>query len=444
MRYAPTTIGKEPSPLISFSAAVIASLFFATGNFGLLNVLGIRRETQTLLMMPLVVAFVACIPRSSRALTHPLWLLAVVLLGHEVLSGVSFADLANGVVVVFVTQILLSGGSLVCVKALKIVIWLAAVFAVMGLTEAVIFFLDPGLILQTTRPYLSDTGAATVALSHPIQYLGFNTAGEMSFIFGHPFTRLNSFASEPSVLVSILFLPGLMALMLTRLYRVLGSIILLFVVGPVQAGTVWLSCAFGAMVFVYLASIGRMHRLVRQCASGLLLGGMLFGVFALGKLDVLDFTSRIVSYGAYVSTTTTVESKTSSSNLRLGGLQEALAWVVSHPIGSNLGPDVPGIGIAFYVGYLAGVLGMALCVWLYLKMLQGTADTFFSRGKPLDEGRGELIRRRADSGVCFQWIRVDESGGFYSHGGVALPHGQETSSGSRGKSIRWDLSAAAS
>jgi hypothetical protein len=365
--------------LAGITTACLGLLFYASGNFGLTNVLGVRREVQLVLAIPLIAAFVLYFPDWSRRLWNPVMCLSVALICREAIGGVQVIDLVNMLMLFMVAQIILGGGVSFNLSATKCIVCIAAIFSVMGLIEAVIFYIHPEFIALTNRPYESDTGAATIFVSHPIEYLGFNAAGEELYLFGRLYTRLNSFASEPSVLIATLLVPAFLGLTLTRWYRFLGVLILLFAVGPVESGTIWFSCFCGGIMYLYLTLMRKMFSSVQRY-SGLILILLLIGsVVLLQKLDVSDITTSLTSLGERLTNiTSTLASKGSSSTLRVGGMQEAFLWVISHPAGSIQGPDVAGLGLVFSIGYLSGYVGIGMCVWMYIQIFQNLARAFIS------------------------------------------------------------------
>jgi len=365
--------------LIPIAAGLgLSVLVYASGNFGVLNVLGIRRIAQIALMIPVLVAFILSFSNVRRRLFDPIWLLAVLLLIRELVFGSQWIDLFNAVVLVMVVQAILAGNRALVRSTLVGIVCLAAIFSLMGLIQAAVYFAKPELIDLANRPYSSETGADTVYLSSGWQYLGFNAADEGMFLFGRPFTRLNSFGSEPSVLVSTLLVPGLLGLTLGGAYRLFALVILVFVIGPVQGGTIWLSCAIGAMLFFYFSAAERFPRLLMRPAAGLItVASVLALMVFLQKIDTADFTAGLVTNLDKMSAvSSTFGSKTMSSEARLTGSQEAYAWVVAHPFGSLDGPAAAGMALIYAVGYLAGYIGMALCVWCFVMLLQQMADVF--------------------------------------------------------------------
>lgn len=382
---------------IWLTSGCLALIFFATGNFGFLNIFGIRREAQAFLSVGLFAVFMTAFSGSWRHYLNPIVLLALILLTREVLTYTSLMDIMSVVLILMVAIVLLVYGHRLAEETLKWILWGSALFSAMGLIQAGIFFFRPDIIQYTTRPYSSDTGSATVMLSHPIQYLGFNTAEESLYVFGHQFSRLNSFASEPSVLVSTFMAPAFLGLGLGGRYRVLALTTLCFVIGPVQSGTIWLSCALGLGMYIYLKTIAKTRPAVRRTAGLALLLGLVVIVALAQRLNVESVTERLVEFGGKLSqVTSSIESKTSSSNVRLTGMQSAFEWVVANPLGGASGPEVAGMALIYGVGYSGGYLGIALCLWLYSHLL--------------------MIMSEAFGAVSSEWIRI----GICGCGGALL------------------------
>ena len=363
---------------LSFIAVILAVFFYATGNFGFLNIFNARREAQLMLLVPLSLAFMLSCTNLKRRLLDPLLVLVIALFLRELLLGSPWLDVINAFMLVMIVQVLLNAEPSLVRRTLVSIVCLAAVFSLMGLVQAVIYFIRPELIDLTNRPYASDTGSDPVILNTAWQYLGFNTAGEGTYVFGRTFTRLHSFASEPSALVCTLFLPGLLGLTLGGGYRWLAFVILLFVVGPVQGGSIWLSCGLGAVLYLYFGATERYPRILLSRAVGVFTMTALLGVIVmLQSIVVNDFVGSLNSkMVALNSVSTAFESKTMSGQVRLSGLQEAYAWVFAHPFGAESAPEMAGIALVFALGSFVGFAGIALCFWLYIHLLQQMADSF--------------------------------------------------------------------
>lgn len=360
------------------TAWLFAALFFSTGNFGLLNIYHVRREAQLLSLVALAVVFMTSLARPTRRVLDPLLVLMILLLLRELVIMSTWFDVTNAVVLLAIVYVILNADRTVVRSILVSIVHLAAFFSFMGLVQAVVYFVRPELIDLTTRPYASDTGSDPIVLNSAWQYLGFNTAGEATFVLGRTFTRLHSFASEPSALVVTLFAPGLLALTLGRGYRWLAFVILLFVVGPVQGGAIWLSCGIGAVLYVYFGATERFPRLLLSRAVGVFtMTALLAVIVMLQRIDVNDFVGSISSKMVPLNAVSTAfESKTLSGQERLSGLQEAYTWVFAHPFGGESLPEMPGIALVFALGAYAGFAGIVLCIWFYVLLLQQLADSF--------------------------------------------------------------------
>ena len=93
----------------------------------------------------------------------------------------------------------------------KCIIVLCALFSVMGILESIILWFKPTLVYTKLGNYSSTTSADPISNISAIEYLGFYLDSGPT-ILGHQLYRMESFASEPSVLVYSFFCPGILSL----------------------------------------------------------------------------------------------------------------------------------------------------------------------------------------------------------------------------------------
>lgn len=371
--------GSFESSLLKWCAVwSVSAMFYATGNFGFLNIFGIRRAAQAVLLLPLLLGFIGSFRGRRNSCLDPVFWLATVIFLRSAVPPIVWADVVNGIILVLVVQIGLASDRSTTQRIIGGVVSLACLFSAMALIQSVVYFVRPHLIDLTSRPYQSDTGAQTISLSSPWQYLGFNTADEATFVLGRQFTRLHSFVSEPSAIISTFLVPGFLGLTVPGRIRAFAIIVLLFALGPVQGGTVWLSAVLGAgLYFAFWAGAHVPRWLSRRTLGLVAVAATLAVIVILQRFDVEELTARVVTgMGNLNEVSTAFGSKTMSGRIRLAGMQEAYDWVLRHPWGGDDGPAAAGMGIVYALGYLAGYFGLAVCIWMFIVLLQQFADTF--------------------------------------------------------------------
>lgn len=402
----PRITGEERSPKRrgrSFDLVVptLAALYFATGAFGFLNIFGIRRQFQWILAVSLALTLPRVLSGIGRWIREPLWWMsAALVVGQLVLrtesSGFAIFD---RVVALYVVSLVFSLSEETVRTILKAIIVLAATFSVMVLIQAFFIKLLPGVLSSFAGAFSSEMEARVIKLGHPLEYLGFVTRDVPGFA-GLP--RLQSFASEPSVLICSFLAPAIMSLGFTGRVRKAGIPIILFVVVLAQSGTVV------ACLFLGFASFGALRLLRSRRAWAVLPFAVLAIAYVLlSQVDVGVLTSRV---GARISL---LAAHTRSGTIRLTDISLHFQNRGQYLLGS---PDDPGlpVGMALHMMLAAGLPGVFLTFLAVGRILRRAAHTFHTGN------RNQRIMAAFASGMLFQAMSFSEYGWMNSAGFLML------------------------
>lgn len=359
------------TPLLAF---VLASFVYATGNFGFLNVYGIRREVQ-FIIAGVLVAFVPLLAwRSERWLRAPLfWLALLTLLAEAFLrEGNSMFFLIDRIFAVIGVAILLSMSTIFRTRVLRSVVFLAAMFSLMAIAEAAYVVFHPELLSGFGVGYTSGSQAEQVLVSHPIEYLGLVTPGSNSF-FGIQFSRFRSFASEPSVLICTFLVPGLLALTFKDRLRHAALPILFFAVLLSAAGTAFLSIGLGVAAWVGLRLFRRAPRFAT--AIPFLVGGG--WLFLLTQVNVHGMMLAISTLLAPIDRYYPVLNKTTSGTVRLEPVVAQLQNLDSYIFFGS--PKQGTGGLILHLLLYGGIIALTLTVVVCWRFLRSTTTLYFQR-----------------------------------------------------------------
>lgn len=347
--------------LMTFYTLIIAGLFYSMGNFGFLNIFGIRREVQIIFILGLLLIGPLIYANLPRLLTKPIFLLALACFFTEIILRQRSVDILDRLTTILVIGILLSVSKEYRDKTLRIIIVMAAIFSIMAIVQAIIIIFKPGLILLVAGDYTSMSEAAKLEILNPIGILGFNTAEEVNF-FGHDFTRFRSFGSEPSVLVYSFLVPGILALSYKGYIRLLAIPILFFSIFLAQAGTIWLSISLGIMAWGLLYLFKRRVFLLSVLPFLLIIVGLI----VLSRMDISSFIINMMekfvsSLPEYYS----VLNKTRSAIFRFEDMRNAFTISQKYFLGTPFVSELSGTGLLIGLTLSAGLIGLILGIILF-------------------------------------------------------------------------------
>ncbi len=348
-------------------AVIAGALFYAVGNFGFLNIFGIRREAQAVLFVLLILL----LPRLSgvgRVRREPLlYLTLVFFMARLFLRDWTIIDIFDSLTSIGIIIVIFGIDMRKSEAILRMVILFSAVFSTMVIVQAVIIWFNPSLIAFVNyRPYSSMSSDDLIQLQHPIEYLGFTT-GDYIRVLGRDFVRFNSFASEPSVLIYSFLVPGILALTFkNHLVRLLSIPILFFAVVLAAAGTAWLSLAVGMAVFPFFYLFKNRPRFLHFLPYIAIALFLFFVINVDSRQFMADFDTFFQSFSEIHSDPS---EKYSSGIIRIGSIRDTLDLVLEYPLGVPFSIGRIG-GLLLTAGFDGGFLGVIVCLILSYRMFR--------------------------------------------------------------------------
>jgi hypothetical protein len=225
----------------------IAVLVYVFGSFRLAELLGVKRQVEGVLLMPVCVAGVLYILMRPRLLLNPLVAFAIIKLVTELAWRSNVLYVSEGIAVVATSCVILAAPPRAVRVGACVLVGIAATFAAMAAVQWITLFFFPSLGVY--RVIVTDDGHVLNTVAHPIAALGLCTDAAWT-LWGHPIGRCYSFLREPSLTLVYFFLPAGVAFYLKgRAPRAAGVALLTFSVIALS-GTVWLSMAFGVLWWV--------------------------------------------------------------------------------------------------------------------------------------------------------------------------------------------------
>jgi hypothetical protein len=363
-------LDERSAPPIAISVATIAVvasalLIYISQAFLVAEMLGVKRELQVLLIIPVAVA--ACYYFVSRPgrLLDPLILFSIVKLVTEIALRGQWSYILDSLAAVLALTVLACAPARTFETGAKFVVTLAGILALMALLQWVMLILNPELSKYVL--VVSDEGAIENTVEHPIALLGIH--GEQDYsLLGQPLARMQSFAKEPSLNVIYFLLPACLAFLLNSRSSLLwGGTILTFCVLSLS-GSIFLALAFAALWWLLL----RVTSIRFAVPYGMLIfmGAFLFAVGNFGSQPLLDAIAYIAQYGDFLTKTVSLTDRSAAA---VAHMDAALAA----PFGSATISDLPGPWLV-NSALAAGWLGVLLLV-LFLRKLGYQLDVFHSK-----------------------------------------------------------------
>ncbi len=349
---------KAEAMLAGCYALILGLLFYSFGNFGFLNIFGLRREMQIALSLPIFIYSLAFPRRLLNALTEPVVIFVALLFLSELALRQNLIIAEDRFLSILVVGLLFSISTRHSDIALRTIITLAAIFSIMAIVQAVFIWYRPDLVPALNAGYSSMTQAAKLEVHHPIGYLGFG----LPIVFsGHDFARFESFAAEPSVVVYSFFVPGILALSYKGPMRLIGMPILFFSIVLSQSGTIWLSILFAIAAYplFYLAK----HRTPLLAILPFLIAiGFFVFIMNFDIPKLIDYTENLINPIAKEFTSL---SKYRSAMARFASWNESLTLAKDYYIGTPFNMSST-TGLLLYSYLSAGIAGLlALSIVLY-------------------------------------------------------------------------------
>lgn len=358
------------APRIYFIMPILICIFFfATAKFYFFNILGVRREVLyliiglTLLVSVLKIDYLIKIFKKGNVIMFTLYCIIFVwLIRFNIDTAILF----------FITTVMIGFIFRFSPKTFdftfKLIIVCVGIFSFLVLIQAFIYILNPGIFnipYSAVQPYQDSLEPITI--NYTIHNLGFWTSGR-EYLFGIELPRFQSFASEPSILVSIFLIPGLLGLTYKGPIKKISYVVLFFSIILAFAGTIYLSVAVGAIVFFslfifrYITNSRRRHLLI----FAIIIVYFLAGYFLI-KTDVYKMMHLMdIGLGPY-SNYSSIIGHEKKLYARTVSNQQAFQLVLANPFGTEMRPltvtTVTGLLLGY--GFLFGYLGVMLCGIVY-------------------------------------------------------------------------------
>jgi hypothetical protein len=361
------------------SIAILLWLFFFTvAKFYYFNIIGIKKFALVAVAMIIPLLFInnlkylSLVYRNNKIFT--------ISIGYMIVVWILRSNLET--TYLYIITMVLSGFILESTRENydRLVKYMTAIlgfFSSMVIIQASLYILIPSLFDGGGNPVPeSRSSIDTFPVFHPIQYLGFWASGR-TIMVGLSLPRFSSFASEPSMLVPIFYIPGLIGLTYSGFIRKASILILIFTIILAHAGTIYLSLAAGGLLYIilYFSELTVRHRQLRK--YGLLVVVILLGLqyFTLSASQVMGWLdSKVAIYSNYASI---LGSASHKSYVRLISSSEAMSIISALPFGSDQNA-LTATGLILDYGLMYGYLGIILCIFIYLAIILKYAALFFS------------------------------------------------------------------
>ncbi len=366
-----------------FVPIIICVYFFATAKFYFFNILGIRKE---ILYFIIVLTFLYAIGRidyfrkvlkKKNIILLTLYSLIFVWLIRFNIEWATLLITAT----ILISSILYSHQKIFDLS-IKLIIVVGSVFALLVIIQAFIYIVDPSVFNDVYRSVqgVADN-AGQITILHPIQYLGFWSSGRVHLL-GIELPRFASFASEPSILVTIFLIPGLLGLTYSGFIRKLSYLVLFSSIVLASAGTIYLSLAFGIVVFLSLF----VFRLLKKHKFKLILNFLTFVLVSViifvGYLLITKNAYSIIhlldnSLSSYSNYSSILGNSGHKSLPRIIANQEAFNLLLANPFGFNSKDVLTATGLLLNYSMQLGFLGVLLCGIIFISIIEKFASVFY-------------------------------------------------------------------
>jgi hypothetical protein len=338
--------------LATVALVAAALLIYTTGSFVVADVFNGKRVCEALLMLPLGTAAAYYWVHKPRCFLDPLVWFVLVKTTIEIALRQEWIWVLDDVGTLFALTVVLAAPRESVMVGAKTVVVVAGTFAIMGCVQWFLLFFNPD---WTRYGLIDDNGVILQSVEHPVALLGMFT-DESYNLFGHTVTRLQSFATEPSLNVVYFLLPASLALLIrTRTAVTFAAFMLLFSVLSLS-GSVFLALAFAGLWFLVVQAVPLKFAFMYGLPG--VLAFYLYGLTTFGLDPLFKAVSFFAQYGDFLN-------KGESLIERSAGAVATLDTALESPFGAANHPSLPGpwlingtaeagwIGVAFLLLFLA-------------------------------------------------------------------------------------------
>jgi len=258
-------------------------------------------------------------------------------------------------------------------KTIKIFVISSGLFSLLVIIQAIIFIFHPTLFYNV---HFNPLGGLTSSLGelkidNGLHYLGFWASGTVK-VLGVSLMRFQSFASEPSILVSIFLIPGLLGIMYHGIYRKVGYLILFFTCVLASAGTIYLALAFGAIVYtldIYLSKVGSRYK-DKLIFYLMILFSITFLALSI-SFDVFKTSSFLDrSFSGYSGYSSILQHAGNKAEHRVMSSQKAYEILNNNPFGSKNVSEISVVGIILDYGIKFGWFGVLISLLIFIPLIK--------------------------------------------------------------------------
>jgi hypothetical protein len=365
-----------------FIVIILVALFYSVGNFGLLNIFGVRLELQALLIGLLTIItpyiFFSIVHKWKKCKSEPILWLAIIIL------ATSFPKPSNIILLNYGTFLVVIGfyslNDTWKEKVLRYIVYCSSIFALFVFVQAffVMFDFDLGFLLRSG--YSSDSKDTILNIAHPLGYLGFTM--HPVFVFNTGFWRFISYSTEGSVLIYLFVAPGFLALTLRGAIKWCAVLLIGFPVLLSFSSTTYI-IFFTSILFWTLSRKLIKKELNKKKIYFLLSLPIIIAIFfvlfiaSVGVENGVSQVNQITSSIGGESQSTIFE-KSVSATERIAGFKTILDNLNFYPFGSNVVLDAPmSLPISNY--FEAGLGAFIFSFWLLLKIAKLSISNLYSK-----------------------------------------------------------------
>ena len=339
-----------------FLSMIIVLVVYSFGNFGVLNLFDAKLTVQTILILLAFIPIFIISFYHTRIVSYQRYIVMILLysiFSSLILESYNILNLLQLSLSLMIVIALFQLSIKYIDFILKSIVTITFIFSILVLIQFIFLQVNPELINALDMRFSSDTKYINIDDSNAFAYLGFAVIGDIKTILGVEFVRLKSFASEPSVLVTLFYAVGIMGLFYSRKFRIMSFLILFVSIFIIYSGVMHLSLLFSVIFYLYI-------KLIKPSARR---GSM----FILFNIFLLFFLLTII--GAEYFTLAFVDaSKEGSSLARLGGIIILFNDILSNPFLNLEIPIVPPTGFIINNSFIIPILGIYLSTKIFFNL----------------------------------------------------------------------------
>ncbi|MDB0049862.1 hypothetical protein N9F31_00235 [Pseudomonadales bacterium] len=361
-----------PTANLKFVFAIVITIaFYSFGTFGFFNLFGIATGVKAFVVFYMIIGLI-CFQGLSLGSSGrwPLALISLIFFGYYgFFLTLSAGSVLNGIVssavmwIMFVYLIYVEKKYIIMIS--KSVVVISAIFSAMGLFVFVAYSVPGNMDPNSIHLFDSDTGNKKVSAVSIYDYFSF-TSGDGYEVFGRMFTRVKGFSNEPSSALVHYLAPVVLAFFLGKNYKVLGWILLVFMLFAVASLVGIIVIIFSFFAYIILRSPSRSFQ------------NAVFSLGLVSTLTMLTYGDTLVSIiltggqDLYASTGyDLLARKEGSANVRLSGFSSSISTIVAYPLGGSGKETLSGLLLQLgLVGGVPVIIAASMCLSRLLKKVR--------------------------------------------------------------------------